>query len=82
MIIIHYVLLVYWIILFIRVLSSWFRVPPSGPIRSLLGFVYSVTEPLMRPLRNMLPPVRIGGMGLDLSPIILFVVIGILLEIF
>ena len=75
---IHYVLLAYWIILLIRVLSSWFRPPMSGPLRTLLSIVYDLTEPVLKPFRNLIPPMRMGAMAMDLSPILLFVVIGVL----
>ena len=69
---------VYWVILLIRILSSWFPIPPSGPVATGISLVYGVTEPVLRPLRNVLPPIRLGGMALDLSPIIVFILIGIL----
>ena len=75
---IHYLLLAYWIILFVRVLSSWFRPPMSGPGRTLLTLVYDVTDPVLRPFRNLIPPMRMGAMAMDLSPILLFIVIGVL----
>jgi YggT family protein len=73
-----WILTIYLIIMFVRVLSTWFRVPPSGPMSSLMSFVFAVTEPVMRPLRGVMPPVRMGMVALDLSPIIIFIVIGIL----
>ena len=76
---IYYLLVIYWIILFVRVLSSWFPIPPSGPIARGMSFVYEVTEPVLRPLRNLLPPIRMGAMALDLSPIIVFIVLSILI---
>jgi YggT family protein len=69
---------VYWLILLLRILSSWFPVPPSGPIRAGLDLVFAVTEPVLRPIRSILPPVRMGAIGFDLSPIIVFVVISVL----
>lgn len=71
-------LTVYWVILLIRVLSSWFPVPPSGPIRTALGWTYAVTEPVLRPLRGLIPPVRMGAAALDLSAMIVFIAIVIL----
>jgi YggT family protein len=71
-------LTVYWVILLIRILSSWFPIPPSGPIRTVMDLVYAVTEPVLRPIRGLLPPVRMGAMGFDLSPIIVFVIIQVL----
>jgi YggT family protein len=71
-------LTVYWVILIVRVLSSFFPIPPSGPIRSVVSLVYTLTEPVLRPLRGLIPPVRMGAVGFDLSPIIVFVALGIL----
>jgi YggT family protein len=71
-------LTVYWVILIARVLASFFPVPPSGPIRSVMSLVYTLTEPVLRPLRGLIPPVRMGAVGFDLSPIIVFVALGIL----
>jgi YggT family protein len=71
-------LTVYWVILLIRILSSWFPIPPSGPIRTGMDLVYAVTEPVLRPIRGLLPPVRMGAVAFDLSPIIVFVIIQVL----
>jgi YggT family protein len=69
---------IYFVILLVRVFSSWFPVPPSGPVRAVLNVVYDLTEPVLRLVRGVVPPVRMGVMGLDLSPIIVFVVIAVL----
>jgi YggT family protein len=77
--IVRILLYAYMIILLVRIFSSWFPMPISGPLRSIMDLVYAVTEPVLRPLRRILPPVRMGAMALDLSPIIVFVVIQVLL---
>ena len=79
--VIHYLLFAYWIILLVRVLSSWFRPPMSGPIRAVLTLVYDLTDPVLRPFRGLIPPIRMGAMAMDLSPILLFIVIGILMNV-
>ncbi len=76
------VLTVYTIILFVRVLLSWavllgFRAPISGPFRGILDLLDDVTEPVLRPLRALIPPIRAGGVGLDLSVIIAFVILAV-----
>jgi YggT family protein len=43
-----------------------------------MSVVYALTEPVMRPLRGLIPPLRMGAVGFDLSPIIVFVALGIL----
>lgn len=71
-------LTIYWVILLVRILLSWFPLPSSGPVRTVFEIVYNLTEPVLRPLRGLLPPLRLGAVGLDLSPIIVFVVIQVL----
>jgi YggT family protein len=68
---------IYWIILFARIILSWFPPPRSGPLRAIVGILYDLTDPVMRPLRNLIPPIRAGMMAIDLSPIIIFILIGI-----
>jgi YggT family protein len=61
-----------------RIILSWFPVSPGGIMASIFSFLYSITEPVLGPVRRMLPPVGVGGMGLDLSPIIVLLVLQIL----
>jgi YggT family protein len=68
-------LLIYMWIVIIRALISWVSPDPYNPI---VRFLYRVTEPVLRPVRRILP---IGGIGLDFSPLIVILVI-ILLRIF
>ena len=53
----------YWLIL-IRALISWVNPDPYNPV---VQFLQRVTEPILSPIRQLLPP-----MGLDISPIIAF----------
>lgn len=71
-------LTLFWLVLIVRVIASWIPIPPSGPVRTVMSGVFAITEPVLRPVRGLLPPVRMGAMGFDLSPIIVFIVIGIL----
>jgi YggT family protein len=50
-------------------------------LRPAARFVYDACEPFLRIFRGLLPAVRLGGMGLDLSPIIAFIVLYIVQEI-
>lgn len=81
------VLTIYTIVLFVRVLVSWaylfgFRPPLTGPVRIILDLLEDVTEPVLRPLRALIPPIRAGGMGLDLSIILAFVILTVLRQAF
>ncbi len=70
-------LTIYWIVLFARILLSWFPAPGSGAVRSIYEVIYDVTEPALRLVRGLLPPVRMGAVGFDLSPIIVFIVLTV-----
>lgn len=71
----------YLIVLFARIILSWFPVEPGSGLAGVYGFLYSITEPVLGPIRRVLPPVGMGGMGLDLSPIVVFFGITILQSI-
>lgn len=60
----------YLIALFARIILSWFPISPDSPFATIFGFLYTITEPVLGPIRRMLPPMGVGGMALDLSPII------------
>lgn len=60
----------YYLALFARIILSWFPVSPGSPLASVFSFLYAITEPVLGPIRRMIPPMGMGGMGLDLSPII------------
>lgn len=61
--------MLYWLIL-IRALISWVNPDPFNPI---VQFLYKVTEPILEPVRRILP---IGfRLGIDISPIIVFLAI-------
>ncbi|HEX6231154.1 MAG TPA: YggT family protein [Actinomycetota bacterium] len=77
------ILTIYTIVLLLRVIVSWamlfgFRPPYSGPFRKAIDLLEDVTEPVLRPLRALIPPIRAGGVGLDLSIIIAFVILAVL----
>ncbi len=66
------VLNLFLLVLFVRVILSWFPISPGSGMASIYSVLYTITEPVLGPLRRALPPVGMGGMGLDLSPIIVF----------
>lgn len=70
---------VYVVVLFARIILSWFPIQPGGGMASAYSFLYTITEPVLAPLRRILPPLRAGGMGFDLSPIIVLLVLQLVL---
>ena len=71
--IIAWILQAYVIVIFARVILSWFPITPGTPVESVMRVLYAVTEPVLGPIRRVLPPMRMGGMGLDLSPIVVLI---------
>ena len=68
---INTLVLVYLVLIFIRILTSWIpRMPYNRYLAAFLKFVSDVTDPYLNLFRRILPPVRMGGAGLDLSPIV------------
>ena len=63
--------IVYLVLIFIRILVSWFRSIPYHPILSgFLTFVGDVTDPYLNLFRRFIPMARLGPAGIDLSPIV------------
>jgi YggT family protein len=58
----------YVFVLLARVLLSWVQVDPRNPLVSLIN---QLTEPLLAPIRNLLPQ----STGMDFSPMVAFVVV-------
>lgn len=71
----------YSIVLIAHVIFSWVPRPPE-PIMPLVKGVHQLVEPVARPIRNVLPPLRIGGVGLDLSILVLLLVVILLQSAF
>jgi len=67
----------YVIVLFARVILSWFPISPGSAMQGVSDVLVMLTEPVLGPLRRAIPGVRLGGMALDLSPMIL--IFGIIL---
>lgn len=55
-----------------RIVLSWIPLERNNLV---VQFIYKITEPILAPFRIILP---LGGMGLDLSPIIVFFLINLL----
>ena len=69
----------YFYALFARIILSWFPISGDSPFATVFSFLYTITEPVLGPVRRMLPPMGMGGMALDLSPLIVIFVFRLLL---
>ena len=63
---------IYSYLIIARIFLSWIPIDRYNPI---VQFIYKVTEPVLAPFRIIIP---LGGMGLDLSPIIVFFLLNLL----
>lgn len=70
-------LYLYTFVLIAHVVFSWVPRPPE-PIMPLVRGVRALVEPVAGPIRRAIPPARIGGIGLDLSIIIVFFAVYLL----
>jgi len=62
---------VYVVLILIRILMSYFRnIPYYRALDIFLRFVTEVTDPWLNLFRRFIPPVRVGGAALDLTPMI------------
>jgi YggT family protein len=81
-----YALTIYLVLLIGRMIFGWVQVfarewRPKGIVLVLAEAIYTVTDPPLKFLRRFIPPLRIGMVAMDLSFMVLFIVILILLEV-
>jgi YggT family protein len=64
----------YLVAIFARVILSWFPLSPNSPMAGIFTFLWRITEPVLGPLRRILPPTG----GIDFSPMVVMFGIFIL----
>lgn len=72
------VLNLYSLAVLIWVILSWVRVPSTHPLGRVTVFLDRIIYPVILPIRRVVPPLRLGGGALDLSPIVLLLGINLL----
>lgn len=77
---------VYIMVLIGRLIIDWIQVfardwRPRGVLAVLCEAVYTVTDPPLRALRRVIPPIRLGGVALDLSFIVLIIGLSLLVSL-
>ena len=70
------VLIARFVIDWVQVLARSWR--PRGVVLVLCEAVYTVTDPPLRALRRVIPPLRLGAVALDLSPMVLLIALYLL----
>lgn len=71
---------IFLVVLLAHVIFSWVPRPPEPLMPFVLG-VRRVVEPVAAPIRRVIPPLRLGGIALDLSIIVLFIIVRILMSV-
>ena len=71
-------LYVYFLAVLAWVVLSWVQVSSVHPLGRVQVFLDRIIYPVILPLRRILPPLRLGGMALDLSPLVLMLGISLL----
>ena len=61
---------VYLILIFAYILTSWIPLPYNIWLNRIQRFLYDVVDPYLRLFRRFVPQLSLGGLGLDLSPIL------------
>ena len=84
--VVYFALLVFLLLLIFRLIMEYVFLlarsyRPTGLVAAALELAYSVTDPPLKALRKVIPPLRIGQVSLDLGFIILFIVVRILMGI-
>ena len=59
------------IIIIVRIILSWI---PHNRYHPIINFIYAISEPILKPFRNMINPIQ----GIDVSPIIVFIILSLL----
>jgi YggT family protein len=65
---------VYFILIITRIVLSWIQqfrpLPYNLTLRAVIGFIEESVDPYLNVFRRFIPPLRVGGAGIDLSPIL------------
>jgi YggT family protein len=85
-IVLYYVLTIYLVILIGRIVISWIQAfarswQPTGVVLVVAETIFTLTDPPLKFLRRYIPPLRLGTVALDLSFMVLFIVVLILLQV-
>jgi len=65
---------IYLLLMFARAILSWFSSSPSPALAKINAILIKITEPVLKPIQKIIPPIRVGGTYLDLSILIFFLV--------
>jgi YggT family protein len=81
-----FIVFLFFVVLIGRLVLDWVQMfardwRPRGPMLVIAEIVYSITDPPLRALRKLIPPLTIGSLRLDLAFIVLFLLCTILMSV-
>ncbi len=84
--VLYLVVFLFLIALIVRIAVDWIQFfsrdwRPRGPVLVFAEGAYSATDPAVRTLRRLIPPLRLGAVQFDLAILILFLLTGFLLQV-
>ncbi len=71
----------YVLVFFVRIVLSWFPISPWSLAGRVTRVLAAVTDPILVPVRRVLPPLRVGSAGLDLSPLVVLFALQIIIRV-
>ena len=74
---------IYFFILIGRLIFEWIQVfarqwRPHGVVLVVAEVIYTLTDPPLKAIRKVIPPLRLGGVAIDLAFLVLILVVSIL----
>jgi YggT family protein len=79
--IVRLIIEIYLFILLARIILSWIPISTTSPFHTVVRVLSALTDPVIRPIRKVLPPIPIGGVGIDLAPLIVLIVAEVLIRV-
>ncbi|MHB8243911.1 MAG: YggT family protein [Acidimicrobiales bacterium] len=76
-----WICILFLVALWARMILSYLSVMPGAPLESLNRLAISITEPVLRPVRRLLPPQRVGAGVVDLSPLVVSLAVIIVITL-
>jgi YggT family protein len=84
--VLYLVVLIFFILMFVRLVLDWVQVfardwRPRGAVLVVAEATYTVTDPPLRAVRKVVPPLRLGTVQLDLAFLLIMLLCSVLLSV-
>ncbi|WP_154793672.1 YggT family protein [Occultella kanbiaonis] len=84
--VVYLLLLLFLILMLVRVVLDWVIQfardwKPTGVMLVVAEVVYTITDPPLKALRRLIPPLRLGGFAIDLAFLVLIIVVSVLMAV-